>query len=134
MKQYLNNLKENYSIIHILKYAVFLATVVLLIDKFNLPTKHLFSYDKSFIFVLMFAAVLIVVLTAIEFNIWEMFKMCTINYLDGICVMLLCSIPLYTMASFILVQLFFYKIVVIICVISLSIIVLIIRGNNIFDF
>jgi len=130
MKQYFNNLNENYSIIHILKYAVFLATIALLIDKFNLPTNYLFSYDKSFIFVLMFAAVLILILTAIEFNIWEMFKICTINYLDGICVMLLYSIPLYTVASFILVQLSLYKIVVIICVISLSTIILMIRGNR----
>ena len=105
MKQYFKNLNKNYSNIHIQKYAVILATIALIIDKINLPTKYLSTYDKSFIFVLMFAVVLIGILTAFEFNIWEMYKICTINYLDEICVMLLYSMPLYTVASFTLVQL-----------------------------
>lgn len=128
MKQYFSILFRNYSKIHILKYTVILVAATLAIDILNLPTKYLRSFDISLFYVLIGAILIEIILITIEFNIGQLFKIASINYLDVISVITVFSTLLYIVIAFILMKLSVYKIVITTCLIILSISILIIRG------
>jgi hypothetical protein len=128
MKKYFAKLFENYSNINITKYAVILATGALILDILNLPTKYLQSIDRSLLYVLLGASLVITILITVEFNIVQMFKISMINYLDVVSVVIVYSSALYVMSALMLNKLSHYKLVISICLTILSVSIMIIRG------
>jgi hypothetical protein len=82
MKTYLRNLNNIYSLIKLSKYGLITLAILTAIDFFDLPSKYLFIYGNRFLFTYVSIIILLVLLTALEFNLLETYKMAFIGIID----------------------------------------------------
>lgn len=121
MKQYFNNLNKMYSLVRITKYAVILSSILLILDAMDLPSKYLASYNSTVVWIISGSVILFIILTVLEFSLFDTFKIYSINLLDGIITVIFCSNIIYSSISYIINQLSVYKIIILVILFTLTI-------------
>lgn len=128
MKTYLRNLNNIYSLIKLSKYGLITLAILTAIDFFDLPSKYLFIYGNRFLFTYVSIIILLVLLTALEFNLLETYKMAFIGIIDGCLYVFIFTFLFYGFIMKSFSQLYLYKIKIIALIEGLSLLIMITRG------
>ncbi|MEC5422908.1 P-loop NTPase fold protein [Virgibacillus sp. C22-A2] len=130
LKFYLAQVIRYYSTAQILKLSVIVTSVFLLIDVLNLFSKLLLSYDVMIVLIVTSAIIIFLILTVLEFNIYEVIKIETINLLDVFAITVFISASLYLCLFTIFPIYNSYKLLILIILLVTMSVILIFRINK----
>lgn len=130
MKAFFKNIDKNYSIIRLIKYSIVVSALLLVLDIFNLPSKYIADIDSQLLLLASGFVFAFFLLTLIEMNFFDAFKIPSVNVIDAISIVSVISSGFYCLILAVYSQLFIYKLLTIICVVIIFSITILVRGTN----
>ncbi len=109
MKKYFESVNRSYSFYNIICIGILLVSFFSILDINQLPTKILSSYKLELNLIIGIALILLILLKLLENNIFDLVEIPSINYLDGVFIVSMISIILYSITLFFIKEFYFYK-------------------------
>ena len=128
MIKYMKEIVKLHTFSFIIRIASILATFIIIVDFYNIPSKYLERQNIGLEIIVSTFLLIIFTSLTFELNVWNLFRIKSVNGIDAIMCIVLCSSFLYVTAAVVLQLDSFYKFCSLAIINSFSIAIMITRG------